>query len=159
MTRNLSESVALIPMATQMEPRFTFGENWTRFLESLSENRIAAAERSLQTMLETDRLDELTFLDLGCGSGIFSLAAQRLGAAAIVSLDYDPLSVECARSLKDRFAPASNWRVARDDATDRTLPSRVGTFDVVYSWGVLHHTGAMREAFDIACALVAPGGL
>jgi SAM-dependent methyltransferase len=146
-------------MQAETAPRFEFGANWKRYLDGLSESRILAAQQSLQAMLKLDRLDGLTFVDLGCGSGIFSLAALRLGAAAIVSLDYDPLSVECARSLKDRFAPASNWRVARDDATDRTLPSRVGTFDVVYSWGVLHHTGAMWEAFDIACALVAPGGL
>ncbi len=138
--------------------RFDFGENWKRFLESFSEARLSEATESLQRMLEAEQLIGTSFLDLGCGSGLFSLAAQRLGAEPVLSLDLDPISVACAKSLRDRFAPHARWTVDCADATDPSLPDRIGTFDVVYSWGVLYHTGALWEAFEISCRLVAPGG-
>ena len=66
--------------------RFEFGANWTRFLETLDDRRVAEAELSLRTMLGRERLDGLTFLDIGSGSGLFSLAARRLGEEAGLSL-------------------------------------------------------------------------
>lgn len=60
--------------------RFEFGKNWEQFLLILNEERIKLAEDSLLRMLEFDSLEEKTFLDIGSGSGLFSLAAKRLGA-------------------------------------------------------------------------------
>ena len=39
-------------------------------------------------------LDGKTVLDLGCGSGILAIAAEKLGATSVLAIDYDPLSVE-----------------------------------------------------------------
>ena len=141
------------------EPRFEFGANWQRFLEVLSEERIAEAEEAMATMLGSSRLDRKTFLDVGCGSGLSSLVAMRMGAERVHSFDYDSQSVACTRELKRRFFPeAEHWRIEGGDATDGAYLQGVGRFDVVYSWGVLHHTGAMWRALGNTCVAVARGG-
>ena len=138
--------------------RFEFGRNWSRFLAVLDEGRIAAAERALQAMLEASRLDGLRFLDIGSGSGLSSLAARRLGAQ-VRSFDYDPRSVACTAELRQRYFPSdSEWTVERGSALDGDYLRGLGTFDIVYSWGVLHHTGRMWEALENAAIPVAPGG-
>lgn len=128
--------------------RFSFGDNWTRFLGVLNEDRIRIAERTLTTMLEMDSLRGKSFLDVGCGSGLFSLAAKRLGAR-VHSFDYDPKSVACAAELKRlHFANDPAWTIQEGSVLDRTFLDSLGQFDVVYSWGVLHHTGRMYDALE-----------
>jgi 2-polyprenyl-6-hydroxyphenyl methylase/3-demethylubiquinone-9 3-methyltransferase len=139
--------------------RFEFGRNWTRFLEVLDDRRIAEAETSLRRMLDTDDLLGVRFLDVGSGSGLFSLAAARLGAQTVRSFDYDPNSVACTRELRRRYGPDSTeWTVELGSALDATYIRSLGRFDVVYSWGVLHHTGDMWNALANATEAVAPGG-
>jgi 2-polyprenyl-3-methyl-5-hydroxy-6-metoxy-1,4-benzoquinol methylase len=138
--------------------RFEFGSNWARFLTVLDEERIATAERALREMLRVERLDGLKFLDIGSGSGLSSLAARRLGAE-VLSFDYDPNSVACTAELKRRYFPADpQWTVQRGSALDAGFVKSLGQFDIVYSWGVLHHTGRMWEGLNIAQTAVRPGG-
>ncbi|MFF3323426.1 class I SAM-dependent methyltransferase [Streptomyces sp. NPDC002889] len=138
--------------------RFAFGRNWQEFSRLVDEDRIAAARESIVTALGTRDLTGRSFLDIGCGSGLFSLAAHQLGAK-VHSFDYDSDAVVTTRQLRNRYAPDSDWRVEHGSVLDPSLISRLGRFDIVYSWGVLHHTGALWEALDNACGLVAPGGL
>lgn len=118
--------------------RFGFGRNWARFLDRLDDGRISQAQRSLAEWLETDNLYGRTFLDIGCGSGLFSLAARKLGAS-VHSFDYDPQSVECARTLRSRYCPhdAGEWIVEEGNVLDRNYMEALGQYDVVYAWGVL----------------------
>lgn len=139
--------------------RFEFGKNWSRFLSVLNEERIAAAEKSLKDMLEVDDLHGKTFLDIGCGSGLFSLAAMRLGALRVHSFDYDPKSVACAKELKRRYFPDSdNWIIEEGSVLDEAYLSSLGEWDILYSWGVLHHTGNMWKALENVAPLVKKGG-
>ena len=138
--------------------RFQFGENWQRFLSVLNDERIAEAEKSLQTMLEVDNLEGKRFLDIGSGSGLFSLAARRL-SATVHSFDYDPTSVACTQELKRRYFPdTSDWTVERGSVLDVDYLKSLGEFDIVYAWGVLHHTGAMWQALENASLPVTCGG-
>lgn len=139
--------------------RFAFGQNWRSFLETLDEGRIREAEKSLQDMLGLDSLAGRSFLDIGCGSGLFSLAARRLGAR-VRSFDFDPQSVECARVLKTRFFPQDGaWTIDQGSVLDEPFLRGFGEHDVVYSWGVLHHTGDMWRALEAVIPAVRPGGL
>jgi 2-polyprenyl-3-methyl-5-hydroxy-6-metoxy-1,4-benzoquinol methylase len=138
--------------------RFGFGANWTRFLSSVDERRVAAAQNSLKEMLCVETLAGLKFLDIGSGSGLFSLAARRLGAV-VHSFDFDPQSVACTTELKRRFLPVdSQWTIEEGSALDRAYLETLGTFDVVYSWGVLHHTGSMWVAIENAIDRVEMNG-
>jgi 2-polyprenyl-6-hydroxyphenyl methylase/3-demethylubiquinone-9 3-methyltransferase len=138
--------------------RFEFGKNWQSFLSTLDDERIQRAQASLEEMLPA-RLKGKRFLDAGSGSGLMSLAARELGAE-VVSFDYDPNSVACTTELKKRYrADDEGWQVLRGSVLDAEFLHDLGPADIVYSWGVLHHTGAMWQALDVLQQEVAPGGL
>jgi len=138
--------------------RFQFGENWSQFLSAIDEERIQRAETSLKEMLEVESLAGKTFLDIGSGSGLFSLAARRLGAR-VHSFDFDPKSVYCTTELrKNYFRDDDSWKIQEASVLDAEFMKSLGQFDIVYSWGVLHHTGDLWTALENAQQRVAPEG-
>ena len=138
--------------------RFEFGRNWRRFLSVIDDDRIAEAERALSAMLGTTDLRGKRFLDIGSGSGLHSLAARRLGAR-VHSFDYDPESTRCTADLAQRYCPGDpDWVVEVGSVLDLRYMCALGSFDIVYCWGVLHHTGAMWSALENTCSVVHPGG-
>jgi 2-polyprenyl-6-hydroxyphenyl methylase/3-demethylubiquinone-9 3-methyltransferase len=138
--------------------RFAFGSNWRAFIELVDEARIGAATDSLVHPLGTTDLSGRTFLDAGCGSGLFSLGAHRLGAQ-VRSFDFDLESVAATTELRSRYAEGGDWIVEEGSILDERFVKELGRFDVVYSWGVLHHTGDLWGALDSVSRLVAPRGL
>ena len=139
--------------------RFAFGRNWARYLQSVDEDRIKLAIESICDSLHLKTLHGRRFLDVGSGSGLFSLAARRLGAV-VHSFDYDPESVACTAELKERYYRNDpDWTVESGSILDETYVAALGQRDIVYSWGVLHHTGAMWQALQNVQRLVAPGGM
>jgi 2-polyprenyl-6-hydroxyphenyl methylase/3-demethylubiquinone-9 3-methyltransferase len=149
------------PPGTHDDVRFAFGANWSRFVACVDDQRIEVAKESLIDMTGgVDAIRGRTFLDAGSGSGLFSLAAARLGAARVHSFDYDVDSVATTAEIKRRFGPQNiAWTIERGDILDHEYVARLGKWDVVYSWGVLHHTGRMWEAIANACDLVAERGI
>jgi 2-polyprenyl-3-methyl-5-hydroxy-6-metoxy-1,4-benzoquinol methylase len=145
-------------MSQDTSKRFAFGKNWANFLKHLNEDRIKEAEKSLQEKLACERLDGKTFLDIGSGSGLFSLAAHRLGAK-VMSFDYDQDSVNCTQYLCEHYGSKdADWSVEQGSVLDQEFLKRFGQVDVLYSWGVLHHTGNMMKAFENVSSLVKDGG-
>ncbi len=140
------------------ETHFAFGKNWQKFLSLLDEERIIYVQNSLCEMLDTKDLKGYRFLDIGSGSGLFSLAARRLGAY-VHSFDYDEQSVLCTQELRRCYYPNDpNWQIEQGSILNEFYIKNLKTFDIVYSWGVLHHTGNMWHALELAATLVNPGG-
>ena len=138
--------------------RFEFGKNWKNFLATLNDDRIRQAEASLKTMLELESLEGRTFLDIGSGSGLFSLAAKNLGAE-VFSFDFDEASVWCTKELKKRYYESDHsWKIRQGSVLDGDFLKGLGQFHYVYSWGVLHHTGDMWRALNNVVDLVQPNG-
>lgn len=141
--------------ATQSIGRFAFGKNWQSFASLADEERIAEAQRGLLKLFPHGELAGARMLDAGCGSGLSMAAALRLGVGHVHGVDVDAESVEAARHILSKFAAEARWSLQTADLFD--LPSQ--KYDIVYSWGVLHHTGAMWRALDHVSGLVRPGGL
>lgn len=140
------------------EIRFEFGKNWKSFLGAFNETRLNAAQESLVACIPESEFAGSAFLDAGCGSGLFSLAARRLGAR-VVSLDFDEDSVECAMALRSRWFPEDDsWEIERESILSERFQKDERKYHVVYSWGVLHHTGDMWSAMRNTMDKVARGG-
>jgi 2-polyprenyl-3-methyl-5-hydroxy-6-metoxy-1,4-benzoquinol methylase len=142
----------------KQKTHFAFGKNWLDYAQKIDEPRIAQAMKDLQRLNNGERLDGKTFLDIGCGSGLHALAAIRLGAKSVSCVDIDPDSVQATRNILAKFASETPAQVNIVSVFDMS-PEKNGSYDVVYSWGVLHHTGDMYQAIRKAAALVAPGGI
>jgi 2-polyprenyl-6-hydroxyphenyl methylase/3-demethylubiquinone-9 3-methyltransferase len=138
---------------------FSFGQNWKKYLSGLDESKVQEAINNFCDFAQVTDLRGETFLDLGCGSGLNSLVAYRLGAKKIVSVDLDQHSVQCANELRNRVAPdADNWKVLKGSILDADLLRSLGQFSYVYCWGVVHHTGAMWRALENITQPVEPAG-
>jgi 2-polyprenyl-6-hydroxyphenyl methylase/3-demethylubiquinone-9 3-methyltransferase len=141
---------------TSIESHFAFGDNWASYARLIDDAQIRHAEMGLRRLL-VDEVRGRTFLDIGCGSGIHSLAALRLGAARVLALDLDPASVLTTSAVLAAHSAEGNY-TAQVASVFELDPKVHGTFDIVYSWGVLHHTGDIKRAMRAASAMVAPDG-
>lgn len=138
--------------------RFEFGSNWRSFLSLLDERRIEESVRAIKASLQREDLKGLNVLDIGSGSGLSSLAMHRMGAN-VTSFDFDEISVSCTSELRERFAAGSGkWTVTQGSVLDDEFMSSLGTYDIVYAWGVLHHTGAMWRAIELSAGRVTDNG-
>tara|TARA_A100001015_G_scaffold317123_2_gene433224 strand:+ start:4354 stop:5127 length:774 start_codon:yes stop_codon:yes gene_type:complete len=137
--------------------RFKFGKNWSDFVRNVGQLEVDQAKNNLVDNFDRSLLGK-TFADVGCGSGLFSLAAIELGAD-VTSFDFDPLSVETCNALVNERAPQETDFLAFEaDVLDQSTWKDIGHFDFVYSWGVLHHTGDMHLALKNVAKLVKPNG-
>lgn len=141
-----------------MKTTFSFGKNWQNFLKSIDKDRVTIAKKSIVDFLGLDNLRDKSFLDIGCGSGLFSYVASNLGAKKIISFDLDPFSVKCCEYLRGKTNYPENWNVYLGSILDSDFIARLGRFDIVYAWGVLHHTGNMWNAIRNAANLVEKNG-
>ena len=141
--------------------RFGFGSNWESYSRSaLSDARVVQARMSFQSLLLGVDLADRSFLDIGFGQGLSAAIAAEAGAG-VVAVDIDA-DCHTAYQITRRFF---RWLSEPEIIIGSILDPRIvdnmrskGPFDVVHSWGVLHHTGDMWRAIDDAASLVKPGG-
>jgi 2-polyprenyl-3-methyl-5-hydroxy-6-metoxy-1,4-benzoquinol methylase len=137
---------------------FAFGKNWASYAELIDEGAIDESKKGLLKFVSHAGYEGRTFLDIGCGSGLHALAAIRLGISRILAVDIDAESVATTRKVLSRQSVRIPWQAEHISVFDLD-PVQHGHFDIVYSWGVLHHTGSMWAAVRKAAGMVAPGGL
>jgi len=152
MTEKIAKKVAF------EDKRYQFGSNWLKYLRHVDEREVEAHVRNVRSLFGRDSLQGLRFLDIGSGSGLSSLAAYRMGAW-VDSFDYDPNSVAATSHLRERAGPPEGWSVRQGSVLDTQFMDALPLYDIVHSWGVLHHTGSMWEAIRVAAERVKPGGL
>lgn len=126
--------------------RFEFGKNWLSFVMDISDEDINKAKSNILLWLENEDLSKKTILDIGCGSGLHSYAFFQLGSKKIISFDFDNKSVEATKILWEKAGKPSNWEIFQGSVLDDEWLSNLGEFDIIYSWGVLHHTGNMWKS-------------
>jgi 2-polyprenyl-6-hydroxyphenyl methylase/3-demethylubiquinone-9 3-methyltransferase len=141
-----------------IESHFAFGKNWASYAALIDQAQIDEAQKALLKLIPAADFAGRSFLDIGCGSGLHALAAARLGVSRIMAVDLDPDSVATTRAVLSNNGVTIPWRAEAISVFDLDS-ARLGTFDIVYSWGVLHHTGSMWEAVSKAASMVAPNGL
>lgn len=138
---------------------FAFGKNWKNYLKtSYDDKALKRSMESLENFIGIDNLVGKTFLDIGCGSGVHSLAAIKLGASKVLSIDVDEDSIECCKELSEKEGFNSRWEIKTGSLVNDEFILRVGNFDVVYCWGVAHHTGDMQKALGNLEKTIKPGG-
>jgi 2-polyprenyl-6-hydroxyphenyl methylase/3-demethylubiquinone-9 3-methyltransferase len=131
--------------------RYDFGRNWSDFYNSMDPDARLWARAELARL--AGDISGLRVLDIGCGSGLHALAALDLGASFVTAFDYDPLSVATAKQLLETYARGAKWTVDQGDILNVKLAQKEKS-DIVYSWGVLHHTGDLWAALQKASELV-----
>lgn len=143
-----------------MTNKFTFGKNWKEFTtKHLTQKQIEISKKSLTSFYKIKDLKGKSFLDIGCGSGMFSLAAINLHASKVTSIDIDPESVNCCRKFWKQLQKPNYWKIKRASILNRDYIKSLGKYDFVYAWGVLHHTGKMWQAIDNTCLTIKKNGL
>ncbi len=118
--------------------RFGFGKNWDKFIRKyFSEERVDISRKHMLEVLGKGDLRGLYFLDVGCGSGLHSLAALRAGAERIVGFDYDQNSVDTSLRVRSHVGNPPNWTVRQGSILDAQFIAELEPADIVYAWGVL----------------------
>ena len=141
------------------KPIFGFGKNWLSYTKIIDESHCLQAQESLSELLGNDSLINKSFLDIGCGSGIFSIAAVRMGANKVIGIDIDPASIKASQTNAQRWlSKHERLSFVEGSVLDEQAMDDFGIFDVVYAWGSLHHTGSMYRAIDLAAQRVNAGG-
>jgi len=137
--------------------KFNFGENWKNYSDIfLDDTHYEEAKLSLNNLIGKDKISNKSFLDIGSGSGIFSIAARELGAKKVIGIDISKESVDTAIKNAERFG--ADVKFLQGSILDKDIVGHE-KYDIVYSWGVLHHTGEMLKAIKNAAGLVKPEGL
>jgi SAM-dependent methyltransferase len=133
----------------------SFGLQWKTFSrEQLDNDQLRDSESRLrqETGLFPEQIVGKIILDAGCGMGRFLDIVSRDGATLAVGVDLSSAVDVAAANLSDR----DNVLIIKGDIF--RLPFRRGSFDAVFSIGVLHHTPTTEQAFRALVPLVKPGG-
>lgn len=149
--------------------QFDFGENWSEFsAHALTADKVRQAREEFSSLGRDSGVDLAgrSFLDIGFGQGLSLLSAAAAGARA-VGCDINPKCAQVLERNRALFPEAAAVQVpvvvgsilepATVESLRRLAPDAAG-YEVVHSWGVLHHTGRMWAAVDAAASLVRPGG-
>lgn len=134
---------------------FKFGKNWKNYSNKITKVNIEDSLRDLKYLLKSLKLkNNLTFIDVGCGSGVHSIAAKKLGFK-VTSVDRDKTCIITTKKNFNKFYNSNKTTIFQDDILNTKVFKK---YDIVYSWGVLHHTGNLWKALNNVKKLVKKNG-
>lgn len=137
---------------------YEFGQNWTEYAKDITGIHLSNAREDFARLFDGIDLKGKTFADIGSGSGVHALSALRSGVKSVTALDIDENSIETTKATLEKNWSDKNYTVIQASILDnKTLENQ--TFDIVYSWGVLHHTGDMWSAIKNAAQKVENDGI
>jgi 2-polyprenyl-3-methyl-5-hydroxy-6-metoxy-1,4-benzoquinol methylase len=147
--------------------QFDFGQNWSDYsAHALTGERAKEAQNAFAALLaDAGGVAGKSFVDVGFGQGLGLLSAAAAGAE-VVGIDINPKCEDVLERNK-RFFPTVQQHIPviigsilDDEIVRRALDvsPTAGEYDIVHSWGVLHHTGNMKAAIRNTARLVKPGG-
>ena len=140
---------------------FSFGKNWSKFISRAEDSSYIDAFNSLKKLISHTSISKGSFLDIGSGSGLFSMSAVKLGFN-VTSFDLDLDSVNATKLTKKKFFPnQSTWKIYKGSILDNNFLKKIlknQKFEIVYSWGVLHHTGDLQTSLKNSIQLVKKNG-
>ena len=131
-----------------------FGDLWHYLDDEQFEQSVALfASRFEANGFDLSWFEGKKCLDVGCGGGRYTIAIGRLGAGQVVGCDISDDGLVDARA---RAAGMSDVNFEKASALD--LPFADGSFDFVFSSGVLHHTTNPDRGLDELTRVLRPGG-
>jgi 2-polyprenyl-6-hydroxyphenyl methylase/3-demethylubiquinone-9 3-methyltransferase len=136
---------------------YSFGKNWLEYSQSINSIHVDHVTSDLSRLLNLKDLTQKSVLDIGCGSGVHDVGFYQLGCRNLTAIDYDQDCITATNQTLEKFCPGSGYKILQGDILSSKTQS-LGKFDIVYSWGVLHHTGNLLEAICKASTLVAREG-
>ena len=124
---------------------FKFGKNWENYSDKINRKNIMDSLNDLKFQLRKIPFKKgFSFIDIGCGSGVHSIAASKLGFK-VTSTDRDKICVKTTKRNYLKFHNFANNRVFQDNILNSKITEK---FDIVYSWGVIHHTKNPKKTFS-----------
>src|ERR1044072_4860473 len=131
------------PCGAHVAREFEFGTR--EYFDSIEEYRYREYAPWMKEALAFDRYAGKRVLEIGCGTGTDLLQFER-GGAHVTGIDLTPRSIEISRQRFEVYGLKGGFAIG--DAESLAFPDE--SFDVVYSFGVLHHTPDTERAISEA---------
>jgi len=128
---------------------------WKNFnKETLTEESLKLIKNRIPESIIHNEIKNARVLDMGCGSGRYSIALSLLGAKEVVGVDYQAKAFLASQE----YCNKKSLNVKFQEANVLNLPFEDASFDFVFCNGVLHHTSSIEQGIgELFRVLKKPG--
>jgi ubiquinone/menaquinone biosynthesis C-methylase UbiE len=132
-----------------------YSDLWKDFdINTLTEESLQLLRRRLPQDFIAESVQGKNVLDMGCGSGRYSIALARTGAQQVVGVDFQAKAFHSARMWCQEHSQPVEF-IAGDVLS---LPTSDRCFDFIFCNGVLHHTKSIRKGLEELSRVLKPSG-
>jgi len=127
-----------------------YDDLWTRYTPAYD-----SCCEHVELFFSDAEIEGKRILDAGCGMGVFSVVFGKKGAARVIGIDLSEEGVRRAQRAASHFNLSN---VEFREGNILRLPYPDGSFDIVWSWGTLHHTAEPLKALEELIRVLKNGG-